>query len=48
MIEPDDIKQMFPSTQNLTEPDEEELKRREENLRWLKEHCEWKPLGVEW
>lgn len=27
---------------------EEEQQRKQDTLRWLEEHCDWKPFGGEW
>jgi hypothetical protein len=27
---------------------EEAESSKDENLRWLKEHCDWEPIGCEW
>ena len=59
MIDPDEPKTIRFSPGDVPElPDilqeeieasrEAERRRKEDNLRWLEEHCDWRPIGGEW
>ena len=46
MIEQEDFK--FAEPVAFRPLSEEEQRRKEENLRWLEQHCDWRPIGGEW
>ena len=51
MIDPDDMTDEMPADERPVLTGEEleaEWRRKQENLRWLEDHCGWRPYDVEW
>ena len=51
MIDPDDLMDEVPADERPVLTGEEleaEQRRKQENLRWLTQHCDWRPYDVEW